>query len=91
MYCGKSAEGEKICHAKHYLLYNIRELVEFYNHDRKDNNKITYQMREAIAQEKQILFQGKTPEDDCRCETCENGELFFEAIRSYFMKQNKRI
>ena len=33
-------------------------------------------MREVIAQEKQILFQGKTPEDDCWFETCENGELF---------------
>ena len=91
MYCGKSVEGEKICRAKHYLLYNIRELVEFYNHERKDNDKITfYQMREVIAQEKQILFQGKTLEDDCRCETCENGELFLEAIRSYFMKQKQK-
>ena len=92
MFCGKSVEGEKIYHTKHYLLYNIRKLVEFYNHERKENDKITfYQMCEVIAQEKQILFQGKTPEDDCRCETCENGELFLEAIRSYFMKQNKRI
>ena len=47
-------------------------------------------MREVIAQEKQILFQGKTLEDDCRCETCENGELFLEAIRSYFMKQKQK-
>ena len=47
-------------------------------------------MCEVIAQEKQILFQGKTPEDHCRCETCENGELFLEDIRSYFMKQKQK-
>ena len=47
-------------------------------------------MCEVIAQENQILFQGKTPEDDCRCETCENGEFFLEAIRSYFMKQKQK-
>ena len=47
-------------------------------------------MHEMIAQEKQILIQSKTPEDDCRCETCENGELFLEAIRSYFMKQKQK-
>ena len=39
---------------------------------------------------KNIIFQGKTPEDDCRCETCKNGELFLEAIRSYFMKQKQK-
>ena len=68
-------------------MYNIRELVGFYNHEHKDNDKITDQIHEMIAQEKQILIQSKTPEDDCRCETCENGEFFLEAIRSYFMKQ----
>ena len=77
MHCRKSVKGEKIYCAKHYLLYNIRELVEFYNHEHKDNDKIT-------------LFQGKTSEDDCRCKTCENGELFLEAIRSYFMKQKQK-
>ena len=32
--CGKLVEGEKIYCAKHYLLYSIKELVEFYNHER---------------------------------------------------------
>ena len=39
---------------------------------------------------KNIVFQGKIPEDGCRCETCKNGELFLEAIRSYFMKQKQK-
>ena len=47
-------------------------------------------MPEVIAQEKKILFQGKTPDDDCRCEICDNGELFLKAIRSYFMKQKAK-
>ena len=40
--CRKSVEGEKIYRAKDYLLYNIRERAEFYNHERKDNDKITF-------------------------------------------------
>ena len=91
MYCGKSVEGEKIYRAKHYLFYNIKELVELYNDEHGDDDKTTYyQMREVITQEKHFLFQGKTPEDDCRCETCENGELFLEAIRSIFTKQKEK-
>ena len=58
MYCAKSVEGETIYCARPCLLYNIKELVESYNDEHSDSDKITfYHMHEVIGPEKQILFQ----------------------------------
>ena len=87
-YCGKS-DGVKVYRAKHYLLYTFNELVSLYNEENDD--EITYhQIREIVAGENHLVVQGKTPEDDCRCETCENGELFLEAVKRYFTKEKQK-
>ena len=85
VYCGKN-NGKSVYRPKHYLLHNMRELVSLYN---KDNTKnITYcQMQEIVLSEKHLLNQSKSPEDDCRCETCENGELFLEVVKNYLVKE----
>ena len=44
-------------------------------------------MREIVLSEKHLLNQSKTPEDDCRCETCENGEFFLEVVKNYLVKE----
>ena len=35
-------------------------------------------------------MQGKTPEEDSRCETCENAELFLQSIKVYFNKEKQK-
>ena len=42
VYCGKSVEGEKTYHARHHLLVIIKECVEYYNAERRGNDKITF-------------------------------------------------
>ena len=87
-YCGKS-NGIKIYRLKHYLLYTNNELVSLFNE--KNGEKVTYyQVKEIIASEKHLVMQGKTPEDDCRCETCENAELFLQSIKVYFNKEKQK-
>ena len=87
-YCGKS-NGTKIYRSKHYLLYSYHELVSLYNEENEE--KVTYhQVREIITSEKHLIMQGKTPEDDCRCETCENAELFLQSIHHYFDKEKRK-
>ena len=86
-YCGKS-NGIKIYRLKHYLLYTYNELVSLFN---EKNEEVTYyQVKEIIASEKHLVMQGKTPEDDCRCETCENAELFLQSIKVYFNKEKQK-
>ena len=86
-YCGKS-NGIKIYRLKHYLLYTYNELVSLFN---EKNEEVTYyQVKEIIASEKHLVMQGKTPEDDCRCETCENAELFLQSIKVYFSKEKQK-
>ena len=87
-YCGKS-NGIKIYRPKHYLLYTYNELVSSFNEENEE--KVTYyQVREIIASEKHLVMQGKTPEDDCRCETCENAGLFLQSIKTYFNKERQK-
>ena len=47
-----------------------------------------YQVREIIPSEKHLVMQGKTSEDDCRCEAFENAELFLQSVKVYFNKDN---
>ena len=47
-------------------------------------------IHEINSSEKHIDFQSKTLEDDCRCKTCENCELFLQALKKYFFKQKQK-
>ena len=80
VYCGKSEDRKKMFKPKHYLLHTIREVVAAYNEEHQE--PITYyQMRDVIANERNIVTQALTPDDNCRCEMCENDELLLEAIK----------
>ena len=63
----------------------MQELVAAYNEEHQE--LITYyQMRDVIANERNIVMQALNPDDYCRCETCENGKLLLEAIKLHFRK-----
>ena len=86
-YCGKSSDI-KIYRPKHYLLYTYNKLVSLF--DEENEEKVSYsQVSEIIASEKDLVMQGNTPEDDCRCETCENSELLLQSTEVYFNKEKK--
>ena len=77
MYCGKSEDRKKMFKPKHYLLHTIREVVAAYNEEHQE--PITYyQMRDVIANERNIVTQALTPDDNCRCEMCKNDGLLLE-------------
>ena len=81
------SNGIKIYCPKHYLLDTYNKLVSLFN---KENEKkvMYYQVREIIPSEKHLVMQGKTSEDDCRCEAFENAELFLQSVKVYFNKDN---
>ena len=87
-YSGKSSDI-KIYQPKHYLLYTYNKLLSLFNEE--NEAKVSYsQVREIIASEKDLVMQGNTPEDDCRCETCENSELFLQSTEVYFNKEKQK-
>ena len=87
-YSGKSSDI-KIYQPKHYLLYTYNKLLSLFNEENEE--KVSYsQVREIIASEKDLVMQGNTPEDDCRCETCENSELFLQSTEVYFNKEKQK-
>ena len=91
-YCGKS-NGIKIYQPKHHLLYTYNELVSLFNEENEE--KVTYcQVREIITSDFSFPSNAsnarKNPEDDHRCETCENAELFLQSIKVYFNKEKQK-
>ena len=47
-------------------------------------------MRDVVANERNILTQALTLDDDCQCEVCKNGELLLEAIKLHFHKAKQQ-
>ena len=86
-YCGRS-DGVKVYCSVYYLLFTYSNLVYLYN---KENysNITNYQLRGVINAENYLFMQSKTPADDFRCETCENGQLLLQTIKSYFIKEKQ--
>ena len=67
------------------LLHMMQEVVAAYNEEHQKS--ITcYLMRDVIANERNIVMQALTPDDDCWCEICENSKLLLEAIKLQFCK-----
>ena len=89
VYCGKK-DGVKIYKAKHYLLNSLREIVSLYNEEHADEKPTTYyQVRDIVEKEKHLILQDKKPDDDCRCEVCENAEKLLDATKNYLKKNEK--
>ena len=82
-------DGKSDFKPKHYLLYNIRELVALYNEEHQEVETTYYQMHSTIAKERHLILQHKTPSDDCRCETCENATLLLSAVKLNLTKLGK--
>ena len=40
-----------------------------------------YTLQKIVSEQKHFIHVGKTAEDDCRCEKCENNELLLTAIK----------
>jgi len=88
VYCGKDENGNSQYKSRRYLLYSILEIVALFNEENEE--KVTYhKVREVINNEKEIIFQGDTPDDDCRCETCENAQLLLDAVKSKLRHSEK--
>ena len=47
-------------------------------------------MRDVIANERNIVMQALTPDDDCWCEMCKNNELLLQAIKLHFCKAKQQ-
>ena len=88
VYMGK-VDGKSVFKRKHYLLYNIRELVALYNEEHQEVETTYYQMHSTIAKEQHLILELKTPNDDCRCETCENATLLLSAVKLNLTKLGK--
>ena len=50
-----------------------------------------YTVQKIISEGKHLLQSARTPEDDCRCEKCENAELLLKAIKTSLNKAGKII
>lgn len=87
IYCGKNENGEKVYKPKHYLLWSLKEVVDMFNNEH-DFNITYYNLQKLLKLEKHLLLSSQTPEDDCRCEKCENSELLLTSIKGTLIKSN---
>ena len=88
-YCGKE-NGTKVYKLRHYLLNSLKEIVSIYNEEHPDEKPTTYyQVRDIMEKEKHIVLQNVKPDNDCRCELCENAELLLDAAKSHLKKNGK--
>ena len=87
IYCGKDEYGNRTYKFKQYLLWTFREIVEQFNNEH--NDKITYHVvQQTVKSTKYIIKIADIPEDDCRCERCENAELLLMGINWSLKEQN---
>ena len=64
--------------------------MSLYNEESEEKTSY-YKVRDVVNTEKQFILQGDTPDDDCRCETCENSQLLLHAIKSYLKQIQKGL
>ena len=55
----------------------------------QDDQITSYTVQKLISAEKQLMQSARTPEDDWRCEKCENVELLLKAIKTSLNKARK--
>ena len=54
-----------------------------------DDQITYYTVQKRISEEKHLLQSAQTPEDDCRCERCDNMQLLMKAIKTSLNKAGK--
>ena len=85
--CRNDSNGEKIFKPRDYLLWTYKEIVGLYNLE--NELQITYHtIQTIVSEEKHFLSASSTPEDDCRCEKCENVELLLHSVKKCLAKTN---
>ena len=72
-------DGKSVLQPKHYLFYNIRELVALYNEEHQEKETTYNQIHFTIEKKQHLILEHKNSSDDCRCETCENATLLLLA------------
>ncbi|KAJ8027956.1 hypothetical protein HOLleu_30060 [Holothuria leucospilota] len=88
VYVGKSADGERQYHAKHYLLWYMKEIVPLMNEEIQkqfqpdEQFKVSYgSLVRFIKPIKYMRYRDDMPETTCTCEYCENLELILSAVK----------
>ncbi|KAJ8047025.1 hypothetical protein HOLleu_05901 [Holothuria leucospilota] len=88
VYVGKSVDGERQYHAKHYLLWYIKEIVPMMNEEIQkqfqpdEQFKVSYGSRvRFIKPISYMRYRDDMPETTCTCEYCENLELILSAVK----------
>ena len=90
VYIGKDENRESQYQPHHYIFWTFKEIVSMFNSEHDD--QITdYTGQKIISHEKHLLQSAWTPEDDCRCEKCENVEFLLKAIKTSLNKAGKNI
>ena len=69
------------------MLWTLKEIVSMFNSEHDQSSYYTVQ--KIISEGKHLLQSARTPEDDCRCEKCENVELLLKAIKTSLNKAGK--
>ena len=78
--CEKDLNGESVYKPKHYLLWMLNEILNQFDPD--ESFILTYYtLQKIVSEQKHIIHVGKTAEDDCHCEKCENNELLLTALK----------
>ena len=70
------------------MLWTLKEIVSMFNSEHDDEISY-YTVQKIISEGKHLLQSARTPEDDCRCEKCENVELLLKAIKTSLNKAGK--
>ena len=91
VYMSKNAKGDKQYQAKHYLLSQIRDLVDILNRNSHTDELASYKSSfEAevnfsslldSSKSRNTFYQQDIPEVSCLCDKCENIELLATGIR----------
>ena len=70
------------------MLWTLKEIVSMFNSEHDDQISY-YTVQKIISEGKHLLQSARTPEDDYRCEKCENVELLLKAIKTGLNKAGK--
>ena len=70
------------------MLLTFKEIVSMFNSEH-DGQITYYVVQKIISEEKHFLQSAQTPEDNCRCEKCENVEVLLKAIKTSLNKAGK--
>ena len=74
------SNSENFFKAHHYPLWIYKVIVCLYNSE--NELQITYHIiQTTVSEQKHFLSASSTPEDDYRCEKCENVELLLHSVK----------